>query len=111
VKVRIRKIVYFEVNFVCIAFYINEFALFVTLLLVFRGHKDSPSKKEKHIKWADTTGGNLERALSGSPVEPAPETDKSVNAASWSDNKKRDRLREKELLQQARYVWYSFVML
>eukprot|EP00978_Attheya_sp_CCMP212_P010863 scaffold26379_cov52-Attheya_sp.AAC.2 len=64
--------------------------------------EESPSKKEKHIKWADTTGGNLERALSGSPVEPAPETDKSVKAASWSDNKKRDRLREKELLQQAR---------
>jgi hypothetical protein len=56
------------------------------------------------VKWADHFGGNISasRILEGddSVVEEG-ESDPSV---SWSDRNKRDRLREKELLAQAKYV-------
>ncbi|GKY99620.1 hypothetical protein MPSEU_000916100 [Mayamaea pseudoterrestris] len=62
-------------------------------------------KLSKRVKWADHFGGNLS-------VAQTLETDDSVDGASgaggleasssWSDRKKRDRLREKELLASAK---------
>jgi hypothetical protein len=61
-------------------------------------------KVSKRVKWADHFGGNLS-------VAQALEADDSVDGASaaatgsdssWSDRKKRDRLREKELLATAK---------
>lgn len=68
----------------------------------------SPSKRSsKRVKWADHFGGNLEVAQivdTGELVEvaTAPE-DQNV---SWTDRKRRDREREKELLKKAKYVQF-----
>jgi hypothetical protein len=62
-------------------------------------------KKSLRVKWVDHFGGDLtaSKFLEGddSQVEQEAESDPSV---SWSDRKKRDRLREKELLAKAKYV-------
>lgn len=73
------------------------------------GKDSSPSKQakkvSKRVKWADHFGGTLSAAQEfdggEEPSETAPVGDVSV---SWSDRKKRDRLREKELLARAKYV-------
>ena len=61
------------------------------------------AKKAKRVKWADHFGGNLtaSRLLDSSdtPAESAKGDDPSV---SWTDRKKRDRLKEKELLAKAK---------
>ena len=63
-----------------------------------------PKRSLKRVKWADHFGGNLSAAkiIDGEELtEPAegPTADANV---SWSDRKKRDRLREKELLAKAK---------
>jgi hypothetical protein len=55
------------------------------------------------VKWADHFGGTLtaSKILEGDDSQPEEghPTDSSV---SWSDRRRRDRLREKELLAQAK---------
>jgi len=56
------------------------------------------------VKWADHFGGNLknERILESADT-PAAKVGKSVDSdVSWQDRKKRDRLKEKELLAKAK---------
>jgi len=66
-------------------------------------------KKDKHITWADTSGGSLSvshKLESNGDIqknfEQEVKNEKYVADVSWSDRKKRDRLREKELMSQAR---------
>ncbi|KAL3918309.1 MAG: hypothetical protein SGILL_004301, partial [Bacillariaceae sp.] len=62
-------------------------------------------KQKKRVKWEDHFGGNLttSKILEDADAADAAEhtDDPSV---SWSDRRKRDRLREKELLATAKYV-------
>lgn len=55
------------------------------------------------VKWADHFGHpiTVEQTVEGETIE-VHTVDASV---SWTDRKKRDRLREKELLAKARYVF------
>jgi hypothetical protein len=62
-------------------------------------------KPLKRVKWSDHFGGNLtaSRILEGDDLQPQP--DEGVadeSAVSWSDRRRRDRLREKELFAQAK---------
>jgi hypothetical protein len=61
----------------------------------------SPKKPSKRVKWADHFGGDLSvsKLVEGGDVEADQAVDSSV---SWSDRKKRDRLREKELLAKVK---------
>lgn len=59
-------------------------------------------KTSKRVKWADHFGGTLTASVviegdGGETVAPA-----SANDVNWSDRKKRDRMREKELLAKAK---------
>jgi hypothetical protein len=71
--------------------------------LTLRRPEDSDKKKQKmRVKWQDHFGGELtlSKTIEGDETkveEPAPEGD-----VSWSDRKKRDRLREKELLSKVK---------
>jgi hypothetical protein len=71
--------------------------------LTLRRPEDSDKKKQKmRVKWQDHCGGELtlSKTIEGDETkveEPAPEGD-----VSWSDRKKRDRLREKELLSKVK---------
>jgi hypothetical protein len=59
----------------------------------------------KRVKWSDHFGGNLtaSRILEGDDLQPQPdEGGADESTVSWSDRKKRDRLREKELFAQAK---------
>jgi hypothetical protein len=62
-----------------------------------------PKKSAKRVKWSDHFGGNLStfRVMNDDAVESADAPVEQPNV-SWSDRKKRDRLREKELLAQAK---------
>jgi hypothetical protein len=61
-------------------------------------------KANKRVKWADHFGGNLTASrLLDSMDTPVAESAKGDEAAvSWTDRKKRDRLKEKELLAKAK---------
>lgn len=63
-------------------------------------------KTNKRVKWVDHFGGEITATkiftADGDDVEKPPE--QSEKPASWSDRKKRDRLRERELLAKAKYV-------
>lgn len=69
-------------------------------------------KTNKRVKWVDHFGGDIAaKKLIGTEEEPvaaAPVTAEAVeqgvtsSSPSWSDRKKRDRLRERELLAQAK---------
>lgn len=66
-------------------------------------------KKNKRITWADTSGGSLSvsHKLESNEdvqknIEQEAKNEMHVGDVSWTDRKKRDRLREKELLSQAR---------
>ena len=67
--------------------------------------KAVPKKPAKRVKWSDHFGGNLvvSRVIKADAVESLDSSGEQPNI-SWSDRKKRDRLREKELLAQAKYV-------
>jgi hypothetical protein len=67
--------------------------------------KSITKKSAKRVKWSDHFGGNLStsRLINGDAVESEDAPGKHPNV-SWSDRKKRDRLREKELLAQAKLV-------
>jgi hypothetical protein len=63
----------------------------------------SQKKQKKRVKWKDHFGGNLTAAKileDGEPVDADNPADES--SVSWSDRRKRDRLREKELLAKAK---------
>ena len=64
---------------------------------------EAKKSNSKRVKWADHFGGNLtaSRVLDApdAPPEPAKSEEASV---SWTDRKKRDRLKEKELLAKAK---------
>lgn len=69
---------------------------------------DSATKMKKvgkRVKWSDHFGGTLtaSQLIEGDDGEGAPVDD--VAAVSWSDRKKRDRLREKELLSRVKCVF------
>ena len=59
------------------------------------------SKKQKRVKWSDHFGGNITSYLDGSAVETKADGGES-SEISMSDRRKRDRLREKELLAKAK---------
>jgi hypothetical protein len=62
-----------------------------------------PKKASKRVKWADHFGGALSVAQSLGGEETADgATAVAETSGSWSDRKKRDRLREKELLASAK---------
>jgi len=69
---------------------------------------DQPKSKNssKRVKWSDHFGGNLEQAreIEGNRGEqPVNNGDSNQGSnVSWSDRRKRDRLREKELLAEAK---------
>lgn len=67
------------------------------------------SKKGKRILWADSTGKALSESHEIGPTEDFDKSqtngsglDETHGDMSWSDRNKRDRLREKELFEQAR---------
>jgi hypothetical protein len=64
-------------------------------------------KKSLRVKWVDHFGGDLtaSKILEGDDSQVEQEADSDPSAVSWSDRKKRDRLREKELLAKAKYVY------
>jgi hypothetical protein len=65
----------------------------------------SKNKQKKRVKWKDHFGGNLSASKileNGEGMEAEEHADES--SVSWSDRRKRDRLREKELLAKAKYV-------
>jgi hypothetical protein len=62
-------------------------------------------KVSKRVKWADHFGGALSAAKTidgDDSADGAPAAAVGDTASSWSDRKKRDRLREKELLANAK---------
>jgi hypothetical protein len=62
----------------------------------------APKKQKKRVKWKDHFGGNL---TASKILENGDSTVMDVPAdanVSWSDRRKRDRLREKELLAKAK---------
>lgn len=63
-------------------------------------------KQGKRIHWADKSGGSLSTSHVVEIVDDAPVvrggSGKFAGPVSWSDRKKRDRMREKELLERAR---------
>jgi hypothetical protein len=62
-----------------------------------------PKKSAKRVKWADHFGGSLDsaRQIKDDGIESSHVAGDQANV-SWSDRKKRDRLREKELLAKAK---------
>ena len=64
-------------------------------------------KSNNRVKWSDHFGGALEssRVIEGESVSASEPN--VANAVSWTDRKKRDRAREKELLASVKYVHYS----
>jgi hypothetical protein len=69
-------------------------------------------KKSLRVKWVDHFGGDLSasKIIEGDDTQVEQEAD-SDPSVSWSDRKKRDRLREKELLAKAKYVYTWCVVL
>eukprot|EP00980_Cylindrotheca_fusiformis_P004039 scaffold880_cov132-Cylindrotheca_fusiformis.AAC.35 len=65
--------------------------------------KPGQKKPSKRVKWSDHFGGNLSasKIIDGENSGDA-ETEGEDATVSWSDRKKRDRLREKELLAKAK---------
>jgi hypothetical protein len=72
---------------------------------IFTKHFDFVDSKPKRtglrVKWADHFGGQLSTAqeVEGETIEKSSSQETPV---SWSDRKRRDRLREKELLTKAK---------
>ena len=58
-------------------------------------------KTSKRVKWADHFGGDLSASKLVFEDQTAEEAHHDASV-TWSDRKKRDRLREKELLAQAK---------
>lgn len=60
-------------------------------------------KKNKRVKWQDHFGGELTRSrtIEGGELQ-VDEEPAEGGDVSWSDRKKRDRLREKELLSKVK---------
>lgn len=73
------------------------------LQLLSRSSSTAPKKAAKRVKWADHFGGKLDNVHENQGGEAESSTVNSDQAnVSWSDRKKRDRLREKELLAKAK---------
>jgi hypothetical protein len=62
---------------------------------------------KKRVKWADHFGGDLSVSyvMEGDESLVGSSKGQSESSLSWSDRKKRDRLREKELLLSVKYVF------
>jgi hypothetical protein len=60
-------------------------------------------KQAPRVKWSDHFGGNLSasKIIDGESAEDAA-VEGEDSTVSWSDRRKRDRLREKELLANAK---------
>jgi TFIIS helical bundle-like domain len=72
--------------------------LFLSSLLLPAAQK----KAFRKVKWADHFGGYLEASGLDESSEVVPGESHADNNVSWTDRKKRDRLREKELLASAK---------
>lgn len=59
-------------------------------------------KASKRVKWSDHFGGDLAVAKVVEGSETAATDQKPMESVSWSDRRKRDRIREKELLAKAK---------
>ena len=73
-------------------------------------HLDTDKKKHKlRVKWQDHFGGvlTLKRVIDSDGEETKGDDLPADGDVSWSDRKKRDRLREKELLSTVKYVFTS----
>jgi hypothetical protein len=67
--------------------------------------KAAKAKKSlKRVKWADHFGGELSAAQLIEGDSNAAKSSGADASVSWSDRKKRDRMREKELLSKVKYV-------
>lgn len=90
---------------------VNAIRLFepdLMLIVLAVGNVDAPKKlAAKRVKWADHFGGKLESAheiegMGSDPGAPIEDGGEGALPVSWTDRKKRDRLREKELLAKAK---------
>jgi hypothetical protein len=68
--------------------------------------KKDGKKKAKRVKWSDHFGGDLTKSqvIEGDEAPEALAAHATEKTGSWSDRKKRDRLREKDLLAKAKYA-------
>jgi hypothetical protein len=67
--------------------------------------KGAKSKgSSKYVKWADHFGGQLSASQLIDSEGTASTAVAAEASVSWSDRKKRDRMREKELLSKVKYV-------
>ena len=66
--------------------------------------KSTIQKKQtkKRVKWTDHFGGNLTKSRILEDGDTTVDVQEDQTDVSWSDRKKRDRLREKELLAKAK---------
>ena len=71
--------------------------LFADVILTFYCHP-------RILKWCDHFGGALEKSRVIEGEDTAASEPSTVSAVSWTDRKKRDRAREKELLASVKYV-------
>lgn len=85
----------------------REVRLPMSYLLTHRTRLDPDKKKQKmRVKWHDHFGGELtlSKIIDNDGDEVKPEDTQVDSDASMSDRKRRDRLREKELLSVVKYV-------
>lgn len=61
-------------------------------------------KQLKRVKWQDHFGGDLadSRTIEGGDLKPDEAASEGETSVSWTDRKRRDRLREKELLAKVK---------
>mgnify|MGYP005841597813 CR=1 FL=1 len=92
-------------------FDIDVCVMLLTLWSCFSVSVGSKKSTKARVKWADHFGGNLMAAQVIDSVDTPSDGAKPEEASvSWTDRKKRDRLREKELLAKAKYVVLSTVL-
>lgn len=72
--------------------------------LTFSSESTSKKKSSKRVKWEDHFGGDISKSVNIESGESADaiQGSSTETTASWNDRKKRDRLREKELLEKAK---------
>ena len=75
----------------------------VLMISMWHVPSEATQKKLMRVKWADHFGGQLSIAkIMEGDSSPPEEEEAADSAVSWSDRKRRDRLREKELLAQVK---------
>ena len=86
---------------------LSPFSSITEHILTFRCNVDAEKKKQKlRVKWQDHFGGvlTLNKVIDSDGEETKVDELAADGEVSWSDRKKRDRLREKELLSTVKYV-------